>query len=309
MDVTVARPISWLVLALLFMTMTMSGVDADILAKVNNESITDSDLELEIRSRGQDPAALPETLKAKILEDLVERELIYRHLQSLKVPSVPIQIDKQLQLIKEKIEVSGEDPEMILKDLGFNDALLRKRLRYASMWQNYFDQLITEKEIEQYFDSNKEKFDGTEVRASQIFFKLSANPTAEQVADAKQKLSHYKTEIEAGKVTFADAAKKWSESPSGKNGGDLGFAQYRGTRTELYSKKLFPLKTGELTEPFQTKFGMHLMTVTDKRPGTFMFVDVRSIVLDRLRIKLWNSLVDEKRKSAKIQYTKLAPGR
>jgi len=64
-----------------------------------------------------------------------------------------------------------------------------------------------------------------------------------------------------------------------------------------------------LTEPFQTKFGMHLMTVTDKRPGTFMFVDVRSIVLDRLRIKLWNSLVDEKRKSAKIQYTKLAPGR
>jgi len=309
MDVTASRRICLLILALLISSMSTQGSAAEILALVNNEKITDSDLELEIRSRSQDPASLSESAKAKVLEDLIERELINQHLKSLNIPSDRIQIEKQVQLIKQKIAMTQEDPDKTLEDLGFNDVQLRIRLRYASMWQNYFDQLITEKEIEQYFDNNKEKFDGTEVRASQIFIKLPTNPTAEQIADAKQKLSSYKAEIEAGKTTFADAAKKWSESPTGKKGGDLGFAQYRGTRTELFSEKLFPLETGELTEPFQTKFGMHLMIVTDRRPGNFSFVDVRPIVLDRLRIRLWTSLVAEKRKSAKIQYTKSAPGR
>ena len=158
--------------------------------------------------------------------------------------------------------------------------------------------------LQKYFLQNKQQFDGTEVRGSQIYLKLPTNASDQQIEAAKTKLVKYKQQIEAGEITFAEAAKKWSQSPSGKNGGDLGFSMYRGKNPVAFSQVLFDLETGEVSQPFQSAFGLHLMTVTERRPGQFQLEDVRGIVRNQLRRELWNKSAEALRKNAKIQYVK-----
>jgi peptidyl-prolyl cis-trans isomerase C len=64
--------------------------------------------------------------------------------------------------------------------------------------------------------------------------------------------------------TFADVAKRVSKCPSGSKGGDLGYFT-RGRMVPQFDKVAFELPVGELSEPVQTQFGWHLLTVTDAR--------------------------------------------
>ena len=64
--------------------------------------------------------------------------------------------------------------------------------------------------------------------------------------------------------TFAEVAKSVSKCPSGAQGGDLGFFT-RGRMVPQFDKVAFELPVGELSEPVQTQFGWHILTVTDKK--------------------------------------------
>jgi peptidyl-prolyl cis-trans isomerase C len=79
----------------------------------------------------------------------------------------------------------------------------------------------------------------------------------------KEKAIAIKEEVLAG-MSFEDAAETYSQCPSGKNGGDLGFFQ-KGQMVPEFEKVAFTLPIGEVSEPVQTQFGWHLILVTDKK--------------------------------------------
>ncbi len=60
---------------------------------------------------------------------------------------------------------------------------------------------------------------------------------------------------------FADLAKKFSQCPSGKSGGDLG-AFGRGRMVPSFDEAAFGLKVGDISEPVKTQFGYHLIQRT-----------------------------------------------
>ena len=73
-----------------------------------------------------------------------------------------------------------------------------------------------------------------------------------------------KSEIEAGNMTFADAASKYSKCPSGaRKGGDLGFFG-RNQMVKPFENAAFNGNVGEVSEPIKTQFGYHLLWVTQK---------------------------------------------
>jgi len=69
--------------------------------------------------------------------------------------------------------------------------------------------------------------------------------------------------INAGK-DFAQLAKKYSECPSGNNGGDLGFFS-RGKMVPEFENAAFTMEIGQVSTPVKTQFGYHLIKVTAKR--------------------------------------------
>ena len=112
-----------------------------------------------------------------------------------------------------------------------------------------------------------------------------------------------KKEIESGKITFADAANKYSEDPANKEqptGGDLRYFP-RKKYTEPFSAAAFALKTGAISDPVETEYGMHLIQVTDKKPGTA--VDLKRYkekILNQFAVDEQNRIVEEMRKTAKV---------
>ncbi|MEW5796131.1 MAG: peptidylprolyl isomerase [Candidatus Zixiibacteriota bacterium] len=72
--------------------------------------------------------------------------------------------------------------------------------------------------------------------------------------------------LKAGE-NFEQLAYQYSTDPRAKrNRGDLGYF-VRGSSPEEWEKVVFRLETGEITPPFQTSFGYHIVKVVDKKPN------------------------------------------
>ena len=89
-----------------------------------------------------------------------------------------------------------------------------------------------------------------EVRASHVLVKTE---------DEAKKL---REDINAGKISFEDAARQISLCPSGHEGGDLGSFK-RGVMVKPFEDAAFAMKEiGEVSEPVETQFGWHLIQLT-----------------------------------------------
>lgn len=89
-----------------------------------------------------------------------------------------------------------------------------------------------------------------EVRASHVLVKTE---------DEAKKL---REDINAGKISFEDAARQISLCPSGHEGGDLGFFK-RGVMVKPFEDAACAMKEiGEVSEPVETQFGWHLIQLT-----------------------------------------------
>ena len=85
-------------------------------------------------------------------------------------------------------------------------------------------------------------------------------------------------------------------------GGDVGFFSFRGKMPVAFTSVAFALKVGEVSEPFVTQFGTHLVTVTERKPGTLSLEDVRPQVLTQISGKMWNETVAQERGKVKIEW-------
>lgn len=94
--------------------------------------------------------------------------------------------------------------------------------------------------------------DFTQVRAEHI------------LVETENEASDIKTQIEDKKITFEDAAKKYSKCPSKANGGDLGYFG-RGMMVKEFEDAAFDAPAGSVTDPVKTQFGWHLIKVIDKK--------------------------------------------
>jgi peptidyl-prolyl cis-trans isomerase SurA len=105
-----------------------------------------------------------------------------------------------------------------------------------------------------------------DIRASHILIKLPANPTPEDTLAAYEKIMEIRERILNGEE-FETVARATSDDASAqRNGGDLGyftaFSMIYAFETMAYTTPV-----GELSMPFQTNYGYHILKVVDKRPA------------------------------------------
>lgn len=83
-------------------------------------------------------------------------------------------------------------------------------------------------------------------------------------AKAESMLAEFIEKIKSGEEDFAELAKEHSDGPSSVKGGDLGWADPT-TYDPAFTEQLARLKVGELSAPFRTSFGWHIVELTDRR--------------------------------------------
>ena len=82
-------------------------------------------------------------------------------------------------------------------------------------------------------------------------------------ADARHKLDAVKERLANG-ADFAELARLYSEDTTAAKGGDLGWI-YQGDTVPDFERAMDGLKVGEVSDPVQTSFGLHLIQVLERR--------------------------------------------
>lgn len=104
----------------------------------------------------------------------------------------------------------------------------------------------------------------TEIRAEHILIKIDQDAPPKDTLAVYNKLLKLKKRVDNGE-SFEKLAKAYSEDPSAKNnGGDLGY--FSGMQMVFpFEDAAFTTKIGEVSLPVRTRYGYHIIKVTDKR--------------------------------------------
>lgn len=128
--------------------------------------------------------------------------------------------------------------------------------------KNYLnDSKVTEELVNEAYERMK-----NEIRASHILIMVDENAEAKDTLKAYNKALDITKRIKAGE-NFEELAIKFSEDPSAKmNKGDLGyFSAFK--MVYPFENAAYKTKVGEVSNIIRTRFGYHLIKVTDKRPN------------------------------------------
>jgi peptidyl-prolyl cis-trans isomerase SurA len=121
----------------------------------------------------------------------------------------------------------------------------------------------------------------TQTRARHILLRLSPQLTQ---AQALSQLSALRQDIVSGKADFAEAAKRISQDGSAAQGGDLGWAS-PGMFVPEFEQTMNRLRPGQLAAPLVSRFGVHLIEVTDRRDAPMSDAEQRALARNALRDK------------------------
>ncbi len=276
-----------------------------VLATVNGAPITRADLYEYLNNFGITPGQVSDADMYRVgIETLANSELANQYLASKKVPVPEKDIDAEFANLAEQLKKDGRDVNVVLASYGLTVAKVREEMKLRLTWRKYIEAVATEPVLMKYMDDHKDIFSRSQVKASHIV--LRVDPTAPEAtkAEVRKKLAAIKAEVESGKITFADAANKYSEDEGNKvspNGGDLGYFTRRGQFNEQFTKAAFALKPSTISAPVETPFGYHLIQVVDRKPGTPVdFKQNQLLIRDEYAVDLQERIVAEMRKTAKI---------
>lgn len=196
-------------------------------------------------------------------KDITKSEFLQIYLKNNDNPKYDrASLDEYLDLFKKfklkvaEAEALGYDtiPKLMKELEGYRKQLARPYL---------IDSTKNEALIQEAYNRTVE-----EVRASHILIRLDGEATPEDTLRAYNRIMDLKKRIESGK-TFEQVAKSnmGSEDPSVKsNGGDLGYFNAF-QMVYPFEDKAFKTSVGKVSDPFRTRFGYHILQVTDKRPS------------------------------------------
>ena len=119
----------------------------------------------------------------------------------------------------------------------------------------------------------------TQTRARHILLRPSAQLSQTQ---AVAQLNAIRRDILSGRADFADLAKRISQDGSAPQGGDLGWAS-PGMFVPEFEQVMNQLRPGQLAEPLVSRFGVHLIEVTDRRDAPMSDAEQRNLARNTLR--------------------------
>ena len=154
-----------------------------------------------------------------------------------------------------------------LKVLAARQAGYDRDSSYLAEVADYRDQLagpyFTDREVLDDIVRDIYAKQAQEVEVSHVLFLLS--PAETDTAAVFARATALRDSVEAGLIAFDEAAARYSQDPSaGQNRGALGYIT--GGQTILpFEDAAYTTPVGELAGPVRTRFGVHLLRVTDRR--------------------------------------------
>ncbi len=282
----------------LFITVSFSKAEKidGIVAVVGDSIILSSELEAYLFLKINQEGIKPDSLEVNILRYRLLNELIEG-----KVLLVNAEKDSNITVSNEEIEneVSGrigfilkqnkititELEEVLKKEQGISLSEFKKEIRVQirqeilkqKVEQFYvYSEKVSRSEIRDFFKEYSDSLPslGNSIRLSKLSINLSPSEDIRQKAYSK--IISIKELLDNGE-DFSELATLHSDGPNAANGGVLGYVS-KGTLNELtFEEKIFSIKPGETSAPFETRLGFHIVNIIDRKDQE---VNVRQIFVN-----------------------------
>lgn len=245
-----------------------SGVVDRVVAVVNKDVITLSELQESLayylyESKRPVPQGGEQALREQLLQRMVEQRLQLQEAEREKITVEDVEMTEQMAEVMKRAGVpSQEDLERFVKAEGLTLESFRKRVREQIMVQKVIRRKValrvsvTEGEIERYFLENRDKLEtGLGYHARHILIAPAAPGREADWEAARLKAEEVWDMIRAG-GDFAELARKYSQDPSAREGGDLGVLKQGELASEIESR-ILRIRPGEVLAPFRSGLGYH----------------------------------------------------
>ncbi len=253
-----------------------------IAAIIGDEIILNSEITaytaMRLSSLGSD-SANSEKMKKQFIQEMIDGKVLLAHAKkdstiSLSDNEVEAALNNHINSLLRQNNLTIDALETELKrqqgiSLSKFKAELRKAIKEQllkqKVQQNYLYSLkVNRKDVEAFFKEYKDSLPqvGESLLLKKLSLTISPGDSIRQAA--YEKIVSIKQKLINGE-DFSEVAKKYSESPDAAEGGNLGFIS-KGSLSELsFEEKAFSLQPGQISEPFQTRLGFHILNVIERR--------------------------------------------
>jgi len=262
-----------------------------------------------LRANGINPKDYEESLKTNLYIDKLKTKLF----KGVSVTDQEVKNFFKKNYTTVDIEFVQFDPVKFKKSVKVDDAALKDyynkhknnyrvptmvKFKYIAVPLSYVERdiKITDNETKKFYNDHPRFFYvPLRIRVAHILIAKKDNMTDKQLEEKAEKI--YKM-IADKKITFKEAAKKFSDDNFTKNvGGDLGYVT-KDMVLESFWDHIVKLKKGEISKPFKTKFGYHIAMVEDiKKPFERPYDKVKNQIEEYLKTaeakKKWFIVADK----------------
>ena len=285
------------VLLLAAIALRADDIVDEIIARVNDQIITRSDMEKakatqleELKQRfPSDWQSHMAKAQADTLRDLIDQQLLLERGKDLGITG-ETELVKRLNQMRQQMGLASiDDLEAEAKKQGVSYEDFKEQIRISVVTQQVIGQEvggklhISNEDIQDWYNKHQKELEGPEeISLSEIMVSTQPakqdveskdKPAAEpdknlpedpaKVAEAEAKANQLLDQLKKG-AKFDDLAKKESDGSTAAQGGPLGTFK-KGELAKEFEDKTLSLKPGEFTEPIRTKQGFLILKVDAHR--------------------------------------------
>jgi parvulin-like peptidyl-prolyl isomerase len=254
---------------------------------------------VQVGARG-DQLELLKQLRIEAMDLMIEQELVKQAAEKEGISGDPADVDKQIEELR-KVFDTDEQLRMKLEGDGYTEASYRRHVERMAAAKAYLDRVradaadVRDAEVERFYEENEDRLTLPEqVRVRHILLTWKPMGTQDDRAAIHKQMEPILDRARAGE-DFAALAREFSEDSATKgNGGDTGFFN-RGTMVPAFERAAFSLEPGEVSDPVDTVFGVHIIKLEEREePRLLPLDDVREQLRDYVREEKMEAVVDAK---------------
>lgn len=231
------------------------------------------------RLRGQYQQLPPEdVLNKQILEQLIIERIELGMAERYDIKVDETEIDQAIGRILQKNQITLSDLEAELRAEGTTLDGLRKQLRneitISQLQQGLVSSRIkiTDQDIDNFLASSDGKYaTSPDYHIGHILIAVSSSADADAIEDAEKKADEVYQKLQGG-ADFSQMAISYSNDQAALQGGDIGWRKLA-QLPELFGNQMLSLSPGQVSKPFRSGAGFHILKNIEQRGGGEQLVE------------------------------------
>ena len=240
--------------------------------------------EVQQRLGDKPPAIIELSARDEARERVIEESLIEQEIDRVNPPADEALVQQELkkmlkkQETKRQLKQAGRNREIVINNM--RKQLYRRLQAYEIMEAAMHQDPASDGDVEEFYNKNLNHFKTLEqIHASHILIRDKSDI-------GREKLDAVIEALDSGR-DFEELAREFSEDTSSEQGGDLGWLP-RGQTVAKFEKVAFSLELDEVSDPFETQFGWHIVRLHERQ-------DARTQSLEEVSEQIAMMLLRERR--------------